>query len=64
VLDEFAADQDPGFRRSFYDTILPLLTQRGLTIVAVTHDERYATAASVHRVMQDGRLINIEGGHG
>jgi len=57
VLDEFAADQDPAFRRKFYDEILPLLTARGKTVVAVTHDERYFNRATRHLIMDEGRFV-------
>lgn len=56
VFDEFAADQDPAFRRKFYDEILPALRARGKTVVAVTHDDRYFDRATRHFVMEDGRL--------
>ncbi|SMF97450.1 putative ATP-binding cassette transporter [Methylomagnum ishizawai] len=41
VLDEWAADQDPGFRRFFYTELLPRLKAAGKTVVAITHDEHY-----------------------
>ncbi len=41
VLDEWAADQDPTFRRIFYTQLLPDLKSRGKTVVVVTHDDRY-----------------------
>jgi putative ATP-binding cassette transporter len=41
VLDEWAADQDPQFRKYFYETILPELKRQGKTIIAATHDDRY-----------------------
>lgn len=41
VLDEWAADQDPAYRRFFYYELLPLLQSQGKTIVAITHDEQY-----------------------
>ena len=41
LLDEWAADQDPEFRRKFYYDLLPALIGAGATIVAVTHDDRY-----------------------
>ncbi|MGK4008333.1 cyclic peptide export ABC transporter [Sorangium sp. So ce1036] len=41
VFDEWAADQDPEFRRYFYEDLVPALKRRGKTIVAVTHDDRY-----------------------
>jgi len=54
ILDEWAADQDARFRMKFYGEILPELRRRGLTIIAVTHDERYFDAAD--------RLFHIEEG--
>lgn len=41
VLDEWAADQDPHFRKYFYEELIPLLKQKGKTIIAVTHDDNY-----------------------
>jgi putative pyoverdin transport system ATP-binding/permease protein len=57
VFDEFAADQDVDFRRKFYDEILPLLHNRGKTVIAVTHDERYFDRATRHVTMEEGRWI-------
>src|SRR6266851_5760672 len=41
LLDEWAADQDPEFRRKFYYELLPELKRSGETVVAITHDDRY-----------------------
>ncbi len=41
VLDEWAADQDPHFRKFFYEVLIPRLKQQGKTIIAVTHDDAY-----------------------
>ena len=41
IFDEVAADQDPHFRRYFYDTLLPELKRAGKTVVVVSHDDRY-----------------------
>lgn len=41
VLDEWAADQDPYFRKYFYENLLPSLKKQGKTIIAVTHDDAY-----------------------
>ncbi|WP_158929651.1 cyclic peptide export ABC transporter [Acidisphaera sp. S103] len=59
VLDEFAADQDPEFRRRFYREILPALRAEGLTILAVTHDDDYFDAADRRLVMDEGQLREV-----
>ena len=41
MLDEWAADQDPEFRRKFYFEFLPALHRAGITVVAISHDDRY-----------------------
>jgi putative ATP-binding cassette transporter len=41
IFDELAADQDPQFRKRFYEVILPDLKKQGKTIIAVTHDDKY-----------------------
>lgn len=45
ALDEWAAEQDPAFRRIFYTELLPELRRRGAAVVAITHDDRYFHAA-------------------
>ena len=64
VLDEWAADQDPQFRRKFYREILPELKRRGLTVVAVTHDDHYFDAAERRLHMEEGRLTELAAGGG
>lgn len=56
VMDEFAADQDPDFRRTFYHDLLPLFRARGKTVVAITHDEAYFDRADRILHMVEGRL--------
>lgn len=41
ILDEWAADQDPHFRKYFYEELIPKLKREGKTIIAVTHDDAY-----------------------
>ena len=45
VLDEWAAEQDPQFRRFFYTNIVPQLKERGITLIAITHDDAYFNQA-------------------
>jgi putative ATP-binding cassette transporter len=57
LLDEWAADQDPVFRRTFYLEILPQLKATGRTIVAITHDEAYFAVADRILKLDSGRLV-------
>lgn len=41
VLDEWAADQDPHFRKYFYESLLHDFKKQQKTIIAVTHDDAY-----------------------
>ena len=41
VFDEWAADQDPTFKRIFYHRLLPELKARGKTVVVISHDDHY-----------------------
>jgi putative ATP-binding cassette transporter len=61
LFDEWAADQDPAFRRKFYREIIPLLRERGKTIIAVTHDERYFDAADFRVNLEEGRALPVTG---
>jgi putative pyoverdin transport system ATP-binding/permease protein len=58
VLDEWAADQDPLFRRKFYEDLLPIMKARGLTIIAVSHDDRYFHVADRRLHLEEGRIVN------
>lgn len=57
VLDEWAADQDPPFRRYFYEELLPQLKQQGKTIIAVTHDDKYFDRADRVVKMEYGGFV-------
>ncbi|MES1243388.1 MAG: cyclic peptide export ABC transporter [Acidobacteriota bacterium] len=41
LFDEWAADQDPEFKKVFYDQLLPELKARGKTVLVISHDDRY-----------------------
>jgi putative ATP-binding cassette transporter len=64
ILDEWAADQDPRFRRIFYREIVPELKARGITIIAVTHDDHYFDAADRRLHFEEGRMIEVPSGQG
>lgn len=59
ILDEWAADQDPHFRRKFYDVILPRLKAAGKTVIAVTHDDRFFHVADRRLHMEEGQLQEL-----
>lgn len=58
IFDEWAAEQDPSFKDIFYRQILPELRERGKTVIAITHDDRYFSAADRVLTLVDGRLEN------
>jgi putative ATP-binding cassette transporter len=55
LFDEWAADQDPAFKRVFYTELLPELKARGKAVVVITHDDAYFHLAD--------RIIKLEEGH-
>jgi cyclic peptide transporter len=57
LFDEWAADQDPGFRRYFYRELLPALKRSRKTVIAITHDERYFDCADRVLKLEQGRLV-------
>ncbi|WP_031397817.1 cyclic peptide export ABC transporter [Burkholderia paludis] len=57
VLDEWAADQDPTFRRIFYTEILPDLKRQGKTLIVISHDDRYFNAADRYIRLDEGRIV-------
>ncbi len=59
VLDEWAADQDPGFRHWFYEVLLPALKAEGRTVIAVTHDDWAFDAADQVVHLDFGQVTRI-----
>lgn len=57
ILDEWAADQDPEFRKFFYESIIPKFKKDGKIIIAITHDESYFHLAD-HLLMVDNGVIS------
>ncbi|WP_158923910.1 cyclic peptide export ABC transporter [Acidisphaera sp. S103] len=60
VLDEWAADQDPVFRRKFYEEVLPSLKARGITIIAATHDDRWFHLADRQIRLSEGLIVPVD----
>ncbi|WP_447555495.1 multidrug ABC transporter permease/ATP-binding protein [Vreelandella sp. EE22] len=61
LLDEWAADQDPQFRRLFYRELLPRLREMGKTVFAISHDDSYFVHADRLLEMSQGKLCELTG---
>ncbi|MGQ7260756.1 multidrug ABC transporter permease/ATP-binding protein [Vreelandella sp. V005] len=61
LLDEWAADQDPQFRRLFYRELLPHLKAMGKTVFAISHDDSYFVHADRLLEMSKGQLSELKG---
>ncbi|MEL0621261.1 multidrug ABC transporter permease/ATP-binding protein [Psychrobacter proteolyticus] len=59
LLDEWAADQDPAFRRVFYQTLIPELKAMGKTLFIISHDDGYFEHADRLLLMKEGRLVEL-----
>jgi putative ATP-binding cassette transporter len=60
LLDEWTSDQDPEFRRKFYHEFLPELMKAGVTVVVITHDDRYLDELHLpaRKIrMDEGRIV-------
>jgi putative ATP-binding cassette transporter len=57
VFDEWAADQDPVFRKIFYLRLLPELKSQGKTVLAITHDDRYFAHADRVIKLEEGKVV-------
>jgi putative ATP-binding cassette transporter len=55
LFDELAADQDPAFRRRYYEELLPELKAAGRTLLIVSHDEAWFHTAD--------RVLRLDAGH-
>ncbi|WHS62769.1 cyclic peptide export ABC transporter [Pseudomonas sp. G2-4] len=58
VLDEWAADQDPPFKKFFYEELLPDLKRRGKTVLIITHDDQYFQLADRIIKLADGQIVS------
>jgi putative ATP-binding cassette transporter len=58
VFDEWAADQDPVWKRLFYEQLLPRMKANGKTVVVVTHDDRYFDCADRVVKLEDGQVVS------
>lgn len=56
IFDEWAADQDPLFKKIFYYQLLPELKRRGKAVLVISHDETYYHVADRIAKLDYGRL--------
>ncbi|MDC9613330.1 cyclic peptide export ABC transporter [Xenorhabdus khoisanae] len=59
LFDEWAADQDPVFKRLFYTELLPELKANGKTIIVISHDDGYFDSADRIIKLEDGNIKEI-----
>ncbi len=59
MFDEWAADQDPTFRRVFYTELLPDLKRQGKTLIVISHDDRYFDVADRVIRLSAGRIAEV-----
>ncbi|MAE87335.1 MAG: hypothetical protein CMB80_31670 [Flammeovirgaceae bacterium] len=57
IFDEWAANQDPQFKKAFYYNLIPQLKAEGKTVILITHDDQYFDVADQMIHLSEGRLI-------
>ncbi len=57
IFDEWAANQDPSWRRLFYQHILPELRAEGKAILVISHDEESFDVADRVIRLRDGQFV-------
>jgi putative pyoverdin transport system ATP-binding/permease protein len=60
LFDEWAADQDPEFKKAFYHDVLPYLKSMNKAVVVISHDDRYFDVADRIYVMESGVAREME----
>ncbi|MEH7040806.1 peptide ABC transporter [Bacillus pseudomycoides] len=60
LFDEWAADQDPEYRKFFYEDLLPKLKESGKCVIAITHDDAYFGCADKVIKLELGKVAEKE----
>ncbi|KAJ1464339.1 cyclic peptide transporter [Baffinella frigidus] len=60
VFDEWAADQDPVFKRIFYQKILPEMKNDNKLVIVITHDDRYFDCADRVIFIEDAAVVDVK----
>lgn len=59
LFDEWAADQDPEYRKFFYRTLLPKMKLQNKIIIAITHDDHYFDVADKILKLNMGKVESL-----
>ncbi|MGY2973534.1 putative ATP-binding cassette transporter [Pantoea sp. PA1] len=59
LFDEWAADQDPIFKKVFYCEILPELKSKGKTVIVISHDDSYFEVADRVIKIENGAIVDL-----
>jgi putative ATP-binding cassette transporter len=59
LFDEWASDQDPIFKKIFYQNILPELRNQGKIVIVISHDDRYFDCADQIIRMEQGSIQEV-----
>jgi putative pyoverdin transport system ATP-binding/permease protein len=57
MFDEWAADQDPQYKKVFYTQLLPELKASGKGVIVITHDDRYFDLADRIFKLDCGKMV-------
>lgn len=60
LFDEWAADQDPVFKKIFYTKILTTLKEQGKTLLVISHDDQHFYLADRVIKLVDGKLVDYD----
>jgi cyclic peptide transporter len=60
LFDEWAADQDPEYKKIFYHQLLPEMKKQGKIIIAITHDDNYFDVADKIIKMDMGKMVEYK----
>jgi cyclic peptide transporter len=60
LFDEWAADQDPEYKKIFYRELLPKMKKQGKIVIAITHDDNYFDVADRIIKMDMGKLVKYQ----
>lgn len=60
VFDEWAADQDPVFKRFFYHEVLSELRAIGKAVLVISHDDRYFHMGDRIIRLESGKIASVD----